>query len=92
MMGAKFLVIMHNISLKFFHSKPSLSTRQARWLDFLASFDFEIQYQPRKGNVVADALSRQLSFTAISLVQSDILVQLAGQCVNDPSFEDVILK
>jgi hypothetical protein len=86
------LVIMDNVSLKFFYTQSSLSTRQAQWMDFLASFDFEIQYQPRKGNVVADALSRQLSFTAISFVQSTLLVQLAGQCVNDPSFEDVILK
>jgi hypothetical protein len=84
------LVIMDNVSLKFFYTQSSLSTRQAQWMDFLASFDFEIQYQPR--NVVADALSRQLSFTAISFVQSTLLVQLAGQCVNDPSFEDVILK
>jgi hypothetical protein len=90
--AAKFLVITDNVSLKFFHIQPSLSTRQARWMDFLASFDFKIQYQPGRRNVVANALSRQLSFTTISLVQSDLLVQLASQCINDPSFEDVILK
>jgi hypothetical protein len=44
LMGAKFLVIMDNVSLKFFHTQPSLPTRQAWWMDFLASFDFEIQY------------------------------------------------
>ena len=60
-------------------------------MDFLANFDFEIQYQPWKGNEVADVLSRQFSFTAISLVQSDLLIQLVGQCINDLFFGDVIL-
>jgi hypothetical protein len=92
LMDATFLVITDNVCLKLFHIQPSLSTRQAWWMDFLASFDFEIQYQLGKRNVVADALSRELSFTTINLIQSDLLVQLACQCVNDPSFEDVILK
>lgn len=30
--------------------------RQQRWLEFLASYDFDIRY---KGNRVADALSRK---------------------------------
>ena len=29
------------------------------WMEFLASYDFEIAYTPDKGNVVADALSRK---------------------------------
>jgi hypothetical protein len=51
-------------------------------MDFLASFDFKIQYQLAIGNVVVDALSRQVSFAAICLVQSDLLEQLVGQWVN----------
>ena len=39
-------------------TQPNLSKRQARWLDFLAEFDFEIVHRPGKSNVVADALSQ----------------------------------
>ena len=39
-------------------TQPNLSKRQARWLDFLAEFDFIVDYRPGKSNVVADALSR----------------------------------
>ena len=33
--------------------------RQQRWLEFLASYDFDISHTPGKRNVVADALSRK---------------------------------
>nr|GEY62119.1 putative reverse transcriptase domain-containing protein [Tanacetum cinerariifolium] len=33
--------------------------RQRRWLEFLADYDYDIRYRPRKANVVADALSRK---------------------------------
>ena len=51
--------------------EPNLSKRQARWLDFLTEFDYEIVYKPGKSNVVADALSRlyMMECCAISEVQ-----------------------
>ena len=48
----------HN-SLKYLFSQKDLNLRQQRWMEFLASYDFEIAYTPGKGNVVADALSRK---------------------------------
>ena len=36
-----------------------LNLRQRGWMEFLASYDFEIAYTPGKGNVLADALSRK---------------------------------
>nr|GEW10170.1 putative reverse transcriptase domain-containing protein [Tanacetum cinerariifolium] len=36
-----------------------LNMRQCRWLEFLADYDCEIRYLPRKANIMADALSRK---------------------------------
>ena len=56
--GSKFTILTDHHSLKYFMTQPNLSKRQARWLDFLAEFDYEIVHKPGKSNVVADALSR----------------------------------
>ncbi|RYE95918.1 MAG: hypothetical protein EOO78_22560, partial [Oxalobacteraceae bacterium] len=48
----------HN-SLQYFMTQPSLSARQARWLDKLADFDFKIEYIKGPTNTAADALSRR---------------------------------
>jgi transposase InsO family protein len=59
--GARFTIIVRtdHKSLRHFQSQPHLSPRQTRWLDLLAEFDFAIEYQEGKSNVVADGLSRR---------------------------------
>ena len=57
LLGNHFVVVTDHNSLKYLHTQPTLSRRQARWAEFLAEFDFEIVYRPGKSNVVADALS-----------------------------------
>ena len=64
-----------NKGLKYLLDQPNLNARQARWLDFLSEYDFEIQQIKGKENKVADALSRnaKLSFTAsISTYTTDL--------------------
>ncbi|GJU52626.1 putative reverse transcriptase domain-containing protein [Tanacetum coccineum] len=39
--------------------QKELNTRQRRWLELLADYDYEIRYHPGKENVVADALSQK---------------------------------
>nr|GEX64866.1 reverse transcriptase domain-containing protein [Tanacetum cinerariifolium] len=39
--------------------KKELNIRQHRWLELLSNYDCEIRYQPKKANVMADALSRK---------------------------------
>ncbi|KAG8714544.1 hypothetical protein FRC09_017514 [Ceratobasidium sp. 395] len=56
--GAKFVIMTDHEALKFLSTQKNLSPRQARWLDVLNEFDFEIEYIPGETNVFADALSR----------------------------------
>nr|GEU95164.1 retrotransposon protein, putative, Ty3-gypsy subclass [Tanacetum cinerariifolium] len=46
-------------SLKYIFTQKELNMRQRRWLELLKYYDTNIQYHPRKANVVADALSRK---------------------------------
>lgn len=46
-------------SLKYIFTQKDLNQRQFRWLEFLASYDLNINYTLEKTNVVADALSRK---------------------------------
>ena len=56
-MGRKFLLKTDNMSLKYLFDQPDLNSRQARWLDFLSEYHFELKYIKGKENKVADALS-----------------------------------
>ena len=59
--GARFTIVVKtdHKSLQHFQTQPHLSGRQSRWLDLIAEFDFVIEYQEGKSNIVADALSRR---------------------------------
>ncbi|PZP12942.1 MAG: hypothetical protein DI611_15630, partial [Brachybacterium faecium] len=59
LLGERFELFTDHKSLKYLFSQKDLNLRQQRWMEFLASYDFEIAYTPGKGNVVADALSRK---------------------------------
>lgn len=63
--GAKFTVVTDHHSLKYLQSQPLLSSRQARWMELLSTFDFDIEYQAGKLNTVADALSRRADYERI---------------------------
>ncbi|PKI57042.1 hypothetical protein CRG98_022546 [Punica granatum] len=54
-------------------TQKKLSPKQARWQDFLAEFDFMMEYTPGKNNAVADALSRRVELAAISRLESPLL-------------------
>ena len=52
-------VLTDHHSLQWLKTQPHLSRRQQRWVELLAEYDFNIEYQEGKKNVVADALSRR---------------------------------
>jgi hypothetical protein len=57
-MDRKFMFLIYNSGVKFMFSQLDLNARQARWLDFLSKFDFEVRHIKGKENKVVDALSR----------------------------------
>lgn len=51
-------VLTDHLSLRYFMTTKQLSSRQARWAEFLSQFSFLIAYRSGKQNTVADLLSR----------------------------------
>ena len=60
LMGRRFELRTDHCGLKYLFDQPTLNARQARWLEFLCEFDFEIKHIKGKENKVADALSRKV--------------------------------
>lgn len=95
--SAGFRVLTDHHSLRWLHTQPHLSSRQARWLEFLQQFpQFPIEYQEGKKNVVADALSRrpdhrELSAAVASSPQLDRpLSDIAAAYNGDPLTRDIL--
>ncbi len=70
--GSRFRIVVQtdHAPLKHLDTQPNLSKRQIRWMQHMAEFDYEIEYTPGKGNVVADALSRRADHGAEAAVSS----------------------
>ena len=49
-------------SLKYIFTQKKLNMCQRRWLELMADYDLDLQYHPKKVNVVPDALRRKPSF------------------------------
>src|SRR5262249_14615216 len=79
-------------------TQPHLSSRQARWLEFLQQFPkFTIEYQEGKKNVVADALSRRPDHRELSSLHASSpqlaqpLADLAAAYNADPHTHAIII-
>ncbi|GJT77849.1 putative reverse transcriptase domain-containing protein [Tanacetum coccineum] len=57
--GKKCVVFTDHKSLQHILDQKDLNMRQRPWIELLSDYDCEIDYHPRKANVVADALSRK---------------------------------
>ena len=72
-MGKKFLLKIDNMSLKYLFDLRDLNSRQARWLDFLSEYHFELKHIKGKENKIVDALSRQDHMLyEVTLIQTDL--------------------
>ena len=52
-------VLSDHKNLEYFITTKKLTRRQARWAEFLAGFNFKINYRSGKKNEKADALTRR---------------------------------
>ena len=57
LMGYRIHVVTDHKALEFFLTQRKLSSRQARWMEYLSRFDFDIRYIKGISNKVADTLS-----------------------------------
>ncbi|KAE8662634.1 cytochrome P450 78A7-like [Hibiscus syriacus] len=90
LLGAHFTIKTDNVVTSYFQTQKKLSPKQARWQDFLAEFDYTLEYKPGKANVVADALSRKAKLAAISLAKGTVLERIKEGLEQDPMARELV--
>ncbi|KZV31054.1 hypothetical protein F511_16727 [Dorcoceras hygrometricum] len=74
----------------YFQNHRKLSQKQARWKEFLAEFDYTLEYKLGKTNVVADALSRKTELAALSLAKGEIKGHIKEGLEHDPMARELV--
>ena len=82
-MGRKFKLRTDLLSLKYLFNYPNLNARQARWLEFLCEFEFDIKHMKGKENKVVYALSRRFHVEAVSTYQTDFKAKILQVIASD---------
>ena len=76
LLGSHFIVKIDNVATSYFQTEKNLSPKQARWQDFLAEFDYTLEYKQGTANHVADALSRKAELAAMTSQPEGEMVDL----------------
>jgi len=51
------MIKTNNVATSYFQTQRKLTPKQARWKDFLSEFEYIMEYNPGRANLVVDALS-----------------------------------
>ena len=91
LLGSHFVVKTDNIATSYFQTQKKLSPKQARWQDFLAEFDYTLEYKPGSANHVADALSRKAELASMTSQPQGEMVDLIKEGLQyDPVAKSLI--
>ena len=66
LLGRHFLIRSDHVALTYLRSAKELIGQQARWLDFIEEFDFELQHRAGVAHGNADTLSRKYSLDEVT--------------------------
>ena len=91
-MGRKFELRTDHCGLKYLFDQPTLNAREARWLEILCEFDFEIKHIKGKENEVVDAVSRkvhEMHLASLSIFQSDLREQIINYTTEDQMYVQI---
>ena len=70
-MGSRFKIKTDHNSLKYFLEQKWLNERQQNWVRKVQAYDFEIEYDKGKNNVVVDAISRRPTTLSLMSISTD---------------------
>ena len=88
-MGRRFEIRTDHCGMKYLFDQPTLNSRQARWLEFLCEFDFEIKHIKGKENKIVDAISREVQemhVASLNISQSNLRQQIVSHTAKDEMY------
>lgn len=66
-----------------------MNAEQARWLDFLCEFEFDIKHVKIKENKVVDALNKKFHIASMSTCKSNLNIMILKAMTNDDFYFQV---
>ncbi|KAK3012761.1 hypothetical protein RJ639_008109 [Escallonia herrerae] len=75
LLGSSFIVQTDNTAVSHFLSQSKLTSKQARWQELLAEFNFMLEYRAGSTNNVADALSGRAKLDQVALMAMNAIVR-----------------
>ena len=90
LLGRHFVILTNQRSLKFLTKQHLMGEDQFKWTSKLIGLDFEIRFRSRLENKAANALSRQMMYSIVSVVHSDLWRIVSTELEEDLALQQII--